>query len=96
LSSDDLTAELFAVRARVLLGRARREDAASYVSGLLIGTDVRIGRRMTSEAKVIVMGRPELTRLYGAALEMAGCTPQEVDGEQAFLAGARHLAEHAA
>src|SRR5690348_15163375 len=43
LDQDDLTSDLFAVRARVLLGEAQRDDAASYTSGLLIGTDVRIG-----------------------------------------------------
>src|SRR5439155_13088380 len=42
LTRDDLTAELFSVRARILLGRGRRDEAASYISGLLIGTDVRI------------------------------------------------------
>jgi 2-dehydro-3-deoxygalactonokinase len=43
LEGDALTAELFSVRARVLLGKARREDAASYTSGLLIGSDIRTG-----------------------------------------------------
>jgi len=96
LGEDDLTAELFSVRARVLLGRGRREEAASYISGLLIGADVRIGMRMHSEGEIIVMGRPELTGLYAAALAIAGCSAREVDGEQAFLAGVRNLAEHAA
>lgn len=95
LAHDDLSAELFSVRARVLLGKARREEAASYVSGLLIGTDVRIGRRVAADREIVVMGRPELTRLYAAVLALAGCGLREVDGEQAFLAGARHLAERA-
>ncbi len=45
LASNDLLAELFSVRARVLLGAAARESAASYTSGLLIGSDLRIGLR---------------------------------------------------
>ena len=90
---DDLTAELFSVRARVLLGKARREDAASYASGLLIGTDLRIGLRGAGEGEVVAMGRPELTRLFAAALACCGRTAREIDGEEAFLAGARHLAE---
>ena len=93
LEHDDLTAELFSVRARVLLGKAPREAAASYTSGLLIGTDLRIGLAGAPPGEVIVMGRPELTRLFAAALEAAGRTMREVDGEEAFLAGARHLAE---
>ena len=93
LSDEDLTAELFSVRARVLLGRAAREDAASYTSGLLIGADLRTGLRHASEGEIVVMGRPELTSLYAAALKAAGWATREVDGEAAFLAGATALAE---
>ena len=94
LSHDGLTAELFSIRARVLLDKAEREDAASYTSGLLIGADLRVGLRTEPDAEVIVMGRPELTSLYAAALTEAGQDACEVDGEQAFLAGIRKLAEH--
>jgi 2-dehydro-3-deoxygalactonokinase len=93
LDHGDLNAELFSVRARVLLGRAPREEAASYVSGLLIGTDLRIGLGEAGDDDVIVMGRPELTGLFAAALRVAGRGAREVDGEQAFLAGCRHLVE---
>ncbi|HEV2078847.1 MAG TPA: 2-dehydro-3-deoxygalactonokinase [Allosphingosinicella sp.] len=94
LSHDGLTAELFSVRARVLLDQAKREDQASFTSGLLIGADLRVGLRAEPDAEVIVMGRPELTSLYAAALTEAGTEAREVDGEQAFLAGTRQLAEH--
>ena len=90
---DDLTAELFSVRARVLLGAAAREDSASYTSGLLIGADLRVGLRFAGEREIVVMARPELSRLYASALGVAGRTAREIDGETAFLAGARHLAE---
>ena len=93
LESDELTAELFSVRARVLLGKAPREKAASYTSGLLIGTDIRTGARAAPEQEVVVMGRPELTSLFAAALRISGRTAREVDGEEAFLAGVKHLAE---
>ena len=93
LSDEDVTAELFSVRARVLLEKGRREDAASYASGLLIGADVRTGLRHAAEGEIAVMGRPELTALYSAALNAAGWTTREVDGEEAFLAGALTLAE---
>lgn len=93
LDHADLNAELFSVRARVLLGQAPREEAASYISGLLIGTDLRIGLGEAGDDDVIVMGRPELTALFAAALRVAGRGARELDGEQAFLAGCRHLAE---
>jgi 2-dehydro-3-deoxygalactonokinase len=94
LEGEALTAELFSVRARVLLGKARREDAASFTSGLLIGTDIRTGLAGADpQAEVIAMGRPELTSLFAAALRIAGREAREVDGEEAFLAGVKHLAE---
>jgi 2-dehydro-3-deoxygalactonokinase len=93
IANDDLTAELFSVRARCLLGKADRADAASYASGLLIGSDVRIGLSSAPPGEVAVLGRPELTRLFAAALAVAGREAKEIDGEQAFLAGARRIVE---
>jgi 2-dehydro-3-deoxygalactonokinase len=93
LSSQDLPAELFSIRARVLLAKARKEDAASMTSGLLIGTDVRIGLSYPTSAQVTVVGRPELTRLYAAAIRDANRPVCEVDGERCFLAGIKQIAE---
>lgn len=93
LTDEDLTAELFSIRARVLLGQADRADAASYTSGLLIGTDIRTGLRGAGDEEIAVMGRPELTSLYASALETAGWSSREVDGEEAFLAGAKKIME---
>jgi 2-dehydro-3-deoxygalactonokinase len=92
LGGTALGAELFAIRARVLLGKADAGDAPSYGSGLLIGSDVRAGLP-DGEPTVYVVGRPELTRLYAAALTEAGRKPVEVDGEVAFLAGIEAIVE---
>jgi 2-dehydro-3-deoxygalactonokinase len=93
VAEDDLTAELFSVRARTLLGKAPREEASAYVSGLLIGADLKVGLRVAGDGDLVAMGRPELTRLFCAALAVAGRPARTVDGEAAFLAGVRHLAE---
>ena len=93
LCNDDLAAELFAIRARVLLGAEGRGTAASYASGLLIGSDARVGLRGATEGEIIVMGRPELTGLYARAIGRAGRVTREADGEQAFVAGTRAIAE---
>jgi 2-dehydro-3-deoxygalactonokinase len=93
LDYHDAQAELFTVRARVLLGQAPREEAGSYASGLLIGSDIRIGLAGNAASEVIVMGRPELTELYVAALDEAGVRAVERDGEACFLAGINHIAE---
>ena len=91
LKGGALTADLFAVRARVLLGEARAEDAASFTSGLLIGADVCTGLK-DGRGEVTVIGRPELTHLYAVAIAEAGRAAHEVDGEQAFLAGIVEIA----
>lgn len=87
-----LTAELFSVRARVLLGTIMREAASAYTSGLLVGLDLAIGLELAGELDFIIMGRPELTQLYAAASAEAGRSCEVVDGADAFLAGARALA----
>jgi 2-dehydro-3-deoxygalactonokinase len=93
LCNDTLPAELFAVRARVLLGQAEKKDAASYTSGLLIGTDVRIGLSQSAADEVVVIGRSDLTRLYAAAIAEAGKAASELDGEHCFLSGVVEIAK---
>jgi 2-dehydro-3-deoxygalactonokinase len=88
-----LPAELFSIRASVLLGQRKKTDAPSYASGLLIGTDVRIGLTYPTGAQVVVMGRPELTHLYAAAIEQAERQAIQLDGEQCFLAGIQEIAK---
>jgi len=93
ISNEALPAALFSVRARVLLGQSKKEDAASYASGLLIGADVRVGLSYPTGADITVIGRPELTRLYAAAIAQASRTVVELDGEQSFLAGIHEIAK---
>ena len=93
LSGAGLTAELFEARASFLLGRLNVEDGASFVSGLLIGEDVRVGLNDKSGDRVVVMGRPELTSLYATALAECGVPTGDVDGEGAFIAGACAIVE---
>ena len=93
IENEALPAELFTVRARVLLGQAKKEDAAAYTSGILIGTDVRIGLSVPAAARITLIGRPELTRLYAAAISEAQRGVAELDGEQCFLAGIHEIAK---
>ena len=94
LAGSDLAADLFSVRAGVLLGTRARESAAGWVSGLLVGADVRGGLASFSGTGgaekprcVTVLGRPELNRLYCAALAHAGVLSTGADGGPAFVAG---------
>jgi len=88
-----LTADLFGTRARILLGRLNPEHATSYVSGLLIGADIAVGLDVAPAGPVAVIGDPKLTALYGAALEQVGRDHLAIDGERAFLAGIKAIAE---
>ena len=92
LAGSTLTAELFSVRAAVLLGSLPRESASSFVSGLLVGADVAVGLGFADAADIVLMGDADLTTLYAAALATAGQAARETSGEQAFLAGAIALA----
>ena len=92
LSGGTLTAELFSVRASVLLGKLSRISAPSFVSGLLIGVDVAHGLNLAKGDDLYLLGDSDLTRLYSTALATAGHAAKEISGERAFLAGASALA----
>lgn len=83
----DLSAQLFGIRAKVLLSLLDEQDASSYASGLLIGCDIKAGLPGMSGRDIIVLGRPSLTALYAAALEHCGMQAREADGASAFVAG---------
>ena len=96
LAGGDLAAELFSARARVLLGQLDPACAAAWVSGLLVGADVRGGLatwRPEPPRTVVVLGRPSLNRLYAAALAHAGVQAVCIDGAGAFVAGMNSLAK---
>ena len=93
INDEKLPSDLFGVRASVLLGQSKKEDAASTISGLLIGTDVRIGLTPPKRAQIVVIGRPDLTRLYAAAIAETGRETVEFDGEQCFLDGIVEIAK---
>lgn len=91
LDTPDLNAELFSVRARVVTGTMTPADAASRISGLLIGADVRIGLGRSRADVVTLVGDPALCGRFALALERAGRESLVVDGGTAFVAGAEAI-----
>jgi 2-dehydro-3-deoxygalactonokinase len=91
LEQGDLTAELFTTRARVLTGGMSAADAASRISGLLIGADVRAGLGRSRADVVPLIGAPALCERFALALRRAGREAAIIDGEAAFVAGARAI-----
>ena len=71
------------------------EGAASWMSGLLIGTDVKGALSLFTEhdpaAPVYVVGAPQLTASYSLALSLLGRSAVQIDGAQAALAGLGHV-----
>ena len=61
---------LFGVRTLALMGNLREEAAASYLSGLLIGYEVR--SMMPADAGVHLVGAAQLCRLYQRAIQACG------------------------
>jgi 2-dehydro-3-deoxygalactonokinase len=82
---------LFECRSRMLSGEFEPHAAPSYLSGMLVASDVHGALRMLSgcaDARTVVLiGSPQLTQLYAAACASNHYDTQEVDGVAAALAG---------
>jgi 2-dehydro-3-deoxygalactonokinase len=82
---------LFECRSRLLNGEMQAGDAAAFLSGLLIASDVagavELFADSIAERTVHVVGAPELSRLYATALAQYAHVAKCLDGAQASLAG---------
>lgn len=83
----DLAASLFGIRAARLLGQRDDADAASYASGLLIGSDVAARLDGRSGQTLYILADAALGDLYRAAIQAHGCTAHRVESHDAFVSG---------
>ena len=83
----DLAASLFGIRAAKLLGERADTDAASFASGLLIGSDVAARLERVGHDEVHILADRMLGGLYVAAIEAHGRRAALVDSHAAFVAG---------
>lgn len=79
--------DLFAARAARLLEGRDQSWAAGYVSGLLIGAEVREMLAWRPAQEIALVGEPGLAALYGAALEDCAVRVTVLDGDTAVVAG---------
>jgi 2-dehydro-3-deoxygalactonokinase len=89
-----LASRLFTVRARRVGQGLQGGQAASFLSGLLIGDEVaRLPALLGLEpgSTIGLMGEPELCQLYEPALKAQGLSVEQADAEQAVVAGLRRL-----
>jgi 2-dehydro-3-deoxygalactonokinase len=85
---------VFGVRALALAGRLPETDTGAYLSGILIGHEVRAALNGASGAVVHVIGAADLTALYARAISACGGYAERHDGEAAAR-GLALIAEHA-
>ena len=83
---------LFSVRTRQLSGEMTALQAKAYLSGLLIGSDVRAARnakewQLSQGSQVVVIGSSQLNRCFSLALSSIGVQCSEFDVQSATLSG---------
>ena len=84
----DLLHLLFSARSRVVTGEMPKGDAASYLSGLVLGKDVATAAALFGLAGIVhLVCTPQLAALYAAALADYGLGAAVIDGDDAALAG---------
>ncbi len=71
-AADGLSARLFSTRALMLTGRLPEALAPDYLSGLLIGDELRSALSHHAVDRVALIGDPSLTRRYALALSALG------------------------
>jgi 2-dehydro-3-deoxygalactonokinase len=86
--------QMFECRSRRLNGELAPEAAESYLSGLLIGSDVAGALALLTGLEsqpVRIIGSPDLTRLYGDALAAHARKCVTMDGDAAAVTGLARL-----
>jgi len=86
---------VFGVRALALAGQIAETDSGAYLSGILIGHEVRAALNGETGVVVHVIGAPELTALYARAISACGAYAERHDGEAAAQ-GQALIGAHAA
>lgn len=85
---------LFEARSRYLYAGLAAEQVGSFLSGVLIGSEVSHQRAIHGTTmRILLVGSSALNGLYRLALESAGFQTQEIDSNSATLAGLCALAE---
>ncbi len=89
-----LSSLLFGARARVIRGALSRADAASYIRGLLIGSEIADALAAfpaMAGGVVPLIGNGPLSRLYAAALGSIGIETELIESRRACLLGFRAM-----
>lgn len=89
-NNEGLLHNAFGARTLALFGRMSAGDLASYLSGLLIGEELRT-QSLRAAGEVVLIGSPALTQRYALALHASGVTSRTL-GAEATWAGLHAVA----
>lgn len=93
-ATEGLSGSLFSTRADVLAGFMTKAESAGYLSGLLIGYEIREALpRFGAAGPIVIVGAHGLVPLYEAALVHAGVAVERMDGDTAVIAGLLQASE---
>jgi 2-dehydro-3-deoxygalactonokinase len=92
---DGLLHNAFGVRTLSLFDRLPAHTLPSYLSGLVIGEELRAQQLTDASARVVLIGAPALTARYEIALRVFGLTAQCL-GDEASWRGLWRIAQAAA
>ena len=84
---------LFETRSRQLSGELSASAARAFLSGLIIGSDIRgiMQRAHAQNSEITFIGKPELCNHYQSASQQLGYNGRIIDGEKLVLAGLHFL-----
>ncbi|MFN0314589.1 MAG: 2-dehydro-3-deoxygalactonokinase [Burkholderiales bacterium] len=91
--SGGLLHHLFGVRARGLFGEISDGQSASYLSGILIGHEVKAALESKTDTHIYILGTPHLSALYASACDAFGVESTELDSES-VVRGLYLLSQH--
>jgi 2-dehydro-3-deoxygalactonokinase len=86
---------LFSVRSLGLFGELPGAALASYLSGLLIGAELRDATASVNRGTVAVIGSSRMTELYVSALGAIGVNGQAIDGDPLLITALLAIARDA-
>ena len=89
----DLLHCIFNVRTQALFNRKTPSTLSSYLSGILIGSEVAAGVRRYATGAAMIIASPELSYRYNLAMKEAGMHVAVMDGNEAVARGLWRLGQ---
>ena len=90
--------QLFTVRSLQLSGAHTHDNGEAYLSGLLIGTEIRSMLKESTKpnkvTEVAIVGSDKLAHRYLSAIDHLGHCGFTINSEEATIAGALEIAQH--